>query len=189
MFDSETDIAAVVYGARDEPDRLFGEFVNRLQQTRNRIAGLIQLGGRSGFAERGVPAIALPGRAAVFLPHNLGRVSDACYLDAGQLGEAKKRLSSAISDGADLVIINRFGKLETGGMGFVDEIKQAVSAKIPVLIAVPVERFMAWTRFSEGMGVKLQCSRERVDAWWRTVSGSSRQHLSHPLRTFCEIAK
>jgi nucleoside-triphosphatase THEP1 len=189
LFDSQTDVAAVVYGARDDPDRLLGEFARSLQEASYRAAGLIQFRGRSGSVEGDVLAIALPTRAAVFLRHNRGRASGACHLDPAQLGETKKSLSSAINDGVDLIIINRFGKLEIAGMGFVDEIHQAVSAEIPVLIAVPEEFFMAWTRFSEGMGVKLQCSRERLDAWWRTVSGSSHQYLSHPPRTFCEIAK
>jgi nucleoside-triphosphatase THEP1 len=74
------------------------------------------------------------------------------------------RLAKAINEGADLVIINRFGKLEAEDMGFVEEIRQAADANIAVLIAVAEERFMMWNRFSMGMGVKLHCSREPLEA-------------------------
>jgi hypothetical protein len=86
-------------------------------------------------------------------------------------------------------MINRFGKLEAAGRGFVDEIKRAVVADIPVLIAVPDQRFWMWTRFCAGMTVKLACSRESLDAWWRTVSPRASAHPTRSGATFCEIAK
>ncbi len=58
---------------------------------------------------------------------------------------------------------------------------------IPVLIAVPEQRFATWIRFSEGMNVRLACRREALDRWWLTVTGPSRQRRG--AGTFCEFAK
>ena len=44
---------------------------------------------------------------------------------------------SAIEQGADLVIVNRFGRQEREGKGLSYLIERALSADIPVVIAVP----------------------------------------------------
>jgi hypothetical protein len=98
------------------------------------------------------------------------------------------RLMQAIRAGAHLVIINRFGKLEVSGRGFVDEIRQAVAADIPVVIAVPQHLFMPWTRFCAGMGVKLACARTPLETWWRGVA-PARGARPRASASFCEMAK
>ena len=69
----------------------------------------------------------------------------------------------------------------------IDLIPQALDADIPVLIAVPEERFAAWIKFSEGMNVRLACRRDALDRWWRAVAGAPRN--SGTAETFCEVAK
>jgi nucleoside-triphosphatase THEP1 len=71
-----------------------------------------------------------------------------CWLDPDWLASLAIRLAAAIAAGADLVIINRFGRLEAEGKGLIDLIRQALDADIPVLIAVPERRFATWIRFS-----------------------------------------
>jgi hypothetical protein len=78
--------------------------------------------------------------------------------------------SRALEDGADIVIINRFGRQERDGKGLAYLIERALSADIPVVIAVPAHRFADWIRFAGGMSVKLRCDRDALDAWWNSVS-------------------
>jgi hypothetical protein len=85
-------------------------------------------------------------------------------LDAGQ------QIASAIDQGADLLIVNRFGRQEREGKGLAYLVERALSADIPVVIAVPSHRFADWIKFADGMSVKLRCKREALDAWWRAVS-------------------
>lgn len=189
MFDSQADIAAVVYGPDDDPDPLMHEFADDLLRSGFRVVGLVQAGHTIGLAQARVSAVALPMRTAVSLRHTCEPASVGCHLDEGHLAETRCRIAAAMSEGADLVIINRFGKLEATGGGFVDEIRLAVAADIPVLIAVTDQRFWMWTRFCAGMTVKLACSREPIEAWWRAVS---RRPSGDPLGsggTFCAIAK
>jgi hypothetical protein len=187
MFDSQADIAAVVYGPGEDPDRLLRRFASDLQGSGYRVVGLVQAGPTRGVAQEHLPAVALPTQTAVSLRHTCERAG--CHLDEGDLAETRRRIAAAIGAGADLVIINRFGKLEAAGAGFVDEIKRAITVEIPVLIAVPQWRFMLWTRFCAGMCVKLACAREPIDAWWRTVARRPRDHRAASGVTFCEIAK
>ena len=42
MFDAQCDFAAVVYGLRDNPDRLLLDFTEDLRRSGVRTAGLVQ---------------------------------------------------------------------------------------------------------------------------------------------------
>jgi hypothetical protein len=170
MFDSQADIAAVAYGPGEDPDGLLRGFAENLAHCGHRAVGLIQASRRSVVTPDTLAAIALPTGAALSLRHDRRPSPTGCHLDADELAAARTQLAHAIAQGADLVIINRFGKLELRGGGFLAEIRQAVEADIPVLIAVPLPLFAAWTRFCHGMCVKLACERHALDAWWRRIS-------------------
>jgi nucleoside-triphosphatase THEP1 len=189
MFDSQADIAAVAYGPGEDPDGLLRGFAESLSRSGYRAVGLIQASRRSAVAPEALSAVMLPTGAAVSLRHDRRPSAIGCHLDADELAEARMRLAQAIAEGADLVIINRFGKLELAGGGFLAEIRQAVEAEIPVLIAVPRPLFMAWTRFCRGMSVKLACARAPLDAWWRSVSRPAHADRSRPGADFCALAK
>ena len=134
MFDSHSDVAAVVYGPDDDPDTLLRGFAEDLRESGYRAAGLIQLGRTNSAAQDRLPAIALPTGEAVSLRHHRLAAGVGCSLEMAELTKTRIRLSSAMNAGADLVIINRFGNLEARGAGFIDEIRQAVAADLPVLM-------------------------------------------------------
>ena len=49
---------------------------------------------------------------------DLGACSTGCRLDVGRLLDAGMQIAQAIDDGADLVIVNRFGRQEYEGKDF-----------------------------------------------------------------------
>lgn len=110
-----------------------------------------------------------------------------CRLDPDWLAKVAAQIESAIAAGADLLVINQFGKLEQDGRGLIDLVKKATDADIPVLIAVPEHRFAAWIRHSGGMNVRIPCRRAALDRWWRSVR--PRSPALHPAETFCAIVK
>jgi Protein of unknown function (DUF2478) len=185
-FDAQCDLAAIVYGTGDDPDRLISGFAADLRRSGHRPVGAVQLG-RSCRAENPLGVVMLPGDEVVRLALRDETHGDGCRLDPDRLATLAVRLAAAIEDGADLVIINRFGRSEAEGKGLIDLVPQALEADIPVLIAVPEQRFGAWLRFSEGMNVRLPCRREALDRWWLAVGGASRGRDG--AATFCEFAK
>jgi len=190
MFDSQCDVAAIVYSRKDDPDGLLQEFVTDLKRLGFRLTGLIQCARVFGSAADHVSFMMLPEDAIVRLAHNIDGGPGGCGLAPNALIEAASSIALAISRGADLLIVNRFGKMEVEGRGLVDEICQAIVADIPVLVTVPEQHFTTWTRFSKGMSVKLRCSRKQLDEWWRAVCGRSGITQSTQLAsTFCEVAK
>jgi hypothetical protein len=95
--------------------------------------------------------------------------------------------SRALEDGADIVIINRFGRQEREGKGLSYLIERALSADIPVVIAVPAHRFADWIRFAGGMSVKLRCDRDALDAWWNDVFPQGGISVTQGYGNVCEV--
>lgn len=185
MFDAQSDLASVVYGASDEPDRLLLGFSGHLRRAGSRIVGVIQLG-RTGPAAD-LSAVMLPGADVIGVAHDRGDGSHRCRLRAGWVAGIAKRIAAELDRGADLLILNRFGKLEAEGFGFVNLIAQAAEADIPVLTAVAEHRFASWIAYSGGMNVRLPCRRAALDRWWQSVGGGTGARRS--AGTFCELAK
>jgi Protein of unknown function (DUF2478) len=98
-------------------------------------------------------------------------------------------VAGVIADGSDLVIISRFGRTEAEGGGLAGLITRAITADIPVLIAVPEHRFATLVKFADGMNVRLACRREALDRWWRSVAGQPSHRPRKDSRTFCGLWK
>jgi hypothetical protein len=189
VFDAQCDLAAVVYRPDDDPDRLFIDFADDLSRSGRRPVGLIQVG-RSCRAEKpGLGVLVLPGGDVASLVDDGLALTTGCRLDASRLAGVAKRVAGAITGGSDLVIISRFGRMETEGGGLAGLITRAIDADIPVLIAVPEHRFAALVRFAAGMNVRLACRREALDRWWRSVAGPPVGRPRKDGRTFCEVGK
>jgi Protein of unknown function (DUF2478) len=185
-FDAQCDLAAVVYSTSDDPDCLISGFAADLRRSGHRPVGVVQLGRSCQSDDPRLGVTLLPDGEVVGLALD-APPSSGCRLDPDRLAGLSMRLAAAIDDGADLVIINRFGRSEAEGKGLIDLIPQALDADIPVLIAVPEHRFADWIRFSEGMNVRLACRRDALDQWWRTVAGVPPN--GDTAGTFCEVAK
>jgi len=188
-FDAQCDLAAVVYGADDDPDRQIIDFADDLGRSGRRVVGVVQVG-RSCQSENPVLGVVmLPRGEVVPLVGEGQRWGTGCRLETERLAGVAKRLASVIAEGPDLVIINRFGRTEAAGSGLTDLITCAVDADIPVLVAVPECRFPAWIKFSDGMNVRLACRREALDRWWQSLARAAPRDLLNDARTFCEIAR
>jgi hypothetical protein len=188
MFDSQCDLAALVYESHQNPDAILRDFAADLKTQGYRAVGLVQTGHHCLDTPR-LSAMLVHTGEELQLFQDLGACAQGCRLDVGQLLDAGAQIASAIDQGADLVIVNRFGRQEREGKGLSHLIERALSADIPVVIAVPGHRFADWIRFADGMSVKLRCDREALDAWWqavacRNVGLSGRNHQS-----VCEVLK
>jgi nucleoside-triphosphatase THEP1 len=186
MFDAQCDFAAVVYGVKDDPDRLLLDFTEDLRRSGVRTAGLVQLNSSPRQSDdREVRTVILSSGEVVPVAHDRNLGPTGCELHCGQLASIAKLIEAAIHGGADLVVINRFGKLEAKGKGLIELIQQAAEADIPVLIAVPEHRFAGWIKYSAGMSVRLPCRRAALDRWWQSVA----MGVGTIATTFCALAK
>lgn len=106
--------------------------------------------------------------AVIRISQNLGTCAEGCRLDTGALAQAVARAEAALARGADLVIVNKFGKQECFGRGFRDVIAQALAQGVPVLLSVPAEQLPGFHAFAGEMaqpvapGAALDWCRARV---------------------------
>ncbi|HVX78819.1 MAG TPA: DUF2478 domain-containing protein [Bradyrhizobium sp.] len=188
MFDSQCDLAALVYQQNEDPDQILRDFAADLNRRGYRPVGLVQTGHHCVDAPK-LSAMLVHTGEELQLLQDLGTCAAGCRLDVGQLLDAGSQVANAIDQGADLVIINRFGRQEREGKGLCYLIERALSADIPVVIAVPGHRFADWIEFADGMSVKLNCNREALDAWWNAISARNGVLARRPQQSFCEVLK
>jgi hypothetical protein len=188
MFDSQCDLAALVYERDQDPDRVLREFASDLNARGYRAVGLVQTGHHCLDAPK-LSAMLVHTGEELELFQNLGTCATGCRLDVGQLMDAGAQVAGAIEEGADLVIVNRFGRQEREGKGLSYLVEHALNADIPVVIAVPSHRFADWIRFADGMSVKLSCDRWSLEAWWRAVSARNGGMAGRDHQTVCEVFK
>lgn len=189
LFDSQCDLAAMVYGEGDDPDAILRAFAADLNREGHRAVGLVQLGHHCLDTPQ-LSAVLLHTGEELQLFQNLGACAAGCRLDVGQLLDAGAQIAHAIDEGADVLIVNRFGRQEREGKGLSWLIDRAMSADIPVVIAVPKARFADWIKFSDGMSVKLRCGRDALDSWWQAVSSANAGAvIARTHQTMCEAFK
>jgi nucleoside-triphosphatase THEP1 len=168
MFDDECDLAALVYDERQDPDAVLRDFAAELNARGFRAVGMVQAG---QCADSSLSAVLLHSGEKLLLAQNFDPAASGCRLDVGHLQNAGARIAEALEAGADLLVVNRFGKRERDGKGLGYLIKRALEAGTPVVIAVSSHRFPDWIKFAGGMSVKLACNRGALETWWRNVSG------------------
>ena len=187
MFDAQCDLAALVYEQDQDPDAILRKFAADLNGRGRRAVGIVQLGHHC--LDAGLSAMLVHTGEELQLFQDLGTCSAGCRLDVGQLLDAGQQIASAIDQGADLLIVNRFGRQEREGKGLTYVVERALSADIPVVIAVPSHRFADWIKFADGMSVKLRCDRESLDAWWHIVSSRNAGFIEPAHTTVCAASK
>ncbi|MDQ8728509.1 DUF2478 domain-containing protein [Bradyrhizobium sp. LHD-71] len=173
MFDAQCDLAALAYAEDQNPDEVLLTFCDDLRRSGFRPVGLVQHGHCRG-QPADVSTLLIHTNEQIRLFQNLGSCAEGCRLDVGQLLTAGARVATAIDHGADLVVVNRFGRLEREGKGLSFLIEMAIGLGIPTVVAVPANRFKEWIKFSQGMSVKLACDAASLHRWWESMlRGSS----------------
>ncbi|MBR1176928.1 DUF2478 domain-containing protein [Bradyrhizobium sp. KB893862 SZCCT0404] len=186
MFDAQCDLAALVYERQQDPDAVLRGFAADVNARGCRVVGMVQAG---RCADSSLSAVLLHNGEKLLLAQDFDPAAQGCRLDLARLQNAGERIAGALAHGADLLIINRFGKRERDGKGLSHLIERALDADIPVVIAVGKDHFADWVRFAGGMSVKLGCERDALDAWWSGISAGHAQPAAGSHPTVCELLK
>jgi Protein of unknown function (DUF2478) len=187
MFDAQCDLAALVYERHEDPDEILFAFASRLAAHGCRAVGLVQRGHHHWDA--GLSALLLHSGEELQLLQDVGACPSGSRLDTGRLRAAGRQMEHAIDQGADVMIVNRFGRQELAGKGLWPLIERAAHADIPAIIAVPSHRFAEWIKFVDGMTVKLRCQRAALDDWWQGAAIRNPRRLGRQGDTMCGLLK
>ncbi|MFT0533809.1 DUF2478 domain-containing protein [Castellaniella hirudinis] len=166
-------IAAIVHDHEDEADQLLQGLVADLRRQGLDVRGLamVKHGAGHGRVRRCLQDVHTGERFLIF--QDLGAGSQACCLDITRLAAASGVLRAAIQARPALAVVNRFGRQEASGGGFVQEILGLIEADIPVLTIVAGEFLADWRRFTGGLGEELPASEPGLRAWAGRWTGSS----------------
>ncbi len=154
-------------------DALFLELIDAAQRGGARVGGLVQVGQDDGAThagcDTGLALLDVRTGARFNIWENRGRAASGCRLDENGLVAAGTALDAAIADGVDLLVINRFGKAESLGRGFLSQFADAVDREIPTLTSVRAPYRDAWDTFHGGCAEALACDRDHVERWIRSA--------------------
>ena len=106
----------------------------------------------------------LPDGPVLRISQDLGAGARGCRLDGGALETAVTEVTSRL-DGAALLVVNKFGKQEALGRGFVPVIAEAMGRGLPVLLGVNGLNLPAFDCFAEGLAAPLPADPDSVAAW------------------------
>lgn len=145
---------------------LMGDVALRLAAAGLRLAGVVQVNAPNpGRARCHMDLRLLPDGAQIRISQDLGNTARGCRLDPGGLELAVAGAEARMAAGADVLVVNRFGKQECDGRGFRPLIAEAVAQGVPVLIAVSPAKRAAFLDFTGGEGTLLPPDPEAAIGW------------------------
>ncbi len=155
----------VSLSGRGKTDRLLAEAVARLEARGVALAGTVQCNlERPGRDLCDMELRLMPGGPQVRISVDLGPAAKGCRLDAGALEQAVLWVSRHL-DGAEVLVVNKFGKQEATGKGLAPVIAEALDRGIPVLVGVNGLNLPPFLDFAAGMAEPLPPDAEAVAGW------------------------
>ena len=106
----------------------------------------------------------LPDGPVIRINQNLGQQAKGCRLDGDALEQAVMQVA-ARGNGAQVLVVNKFGKLEAAGRGYVPLIVQALDLGLPVLVGVSALNLPDLVAFTGDMATPLPEDPSAIAAW------------------------
>jgi hypothetical protein len=165
-------LAYTMAPGRGHTDLILQALVADLTALGLRCAGTVQINSeRADAGPCDMDVRVLPDGPVLRISQDLGPSSRGCRLDSIALETAVGLVSTRLSSGVDVLIINKFGKHEAEGRGFRDVIATAVGMEIPVIVGLNALNRAAFYAFAGGMAVQLPPEPDALRAW---VSGAAK---------------
>ncbi len=151
---TQAPITAIVYNAGSRIDRVMDGVARHLERQGRRLAGLVQVNEpRSGDTRCDMTLCELGSGERLTISERRGKHARGCMLDVGALLHGVGLVSKALDRQPDMLIVNKFGKIEASGGGFRTVMAEAIDRGVPILVAVPVANLDAWYAFASGFAV------------------------------------
>ena len=159
-------VAAIVYANEAYPAAFFEALVNRWHALGLSVAGVLQHQVFEGCGQRCdvlLEDLTSGHRTALFEDRGAG--ASGCRLDQAALAEATARVEGTLEQAPDILVLNKFGKVECEGGGLRDLIASAIDRRIPVVIGVPRHSLDAWRNFAGEFSIELSADVSEVERW------------------------
>jgi len=141
-------IAYVTLQGRGRTDELIASVAERLAAKVLRLAGTVQSNhDRPDRKKCDMDLRVLPDGPTVRISEDRGELARGCILDSGALEQTVFEVERRL-DGADILIVNKFGKRESEGKGLAPVIAEALHRDMPVLVGVNGLNLAAFLAFA-----------------------------------------
>ncbi|MCC5992483.1 MAG: DUF2478 domain-containing protein [Rhodobacteraceae bacterium] len=158
-------LACISVAGKGLTDACLAQAVALIQARGVRLAGTVQSNPqRADRPKCDMDVHILPDGPVLRISEDRGPHARGCRLDAGVL-EAAVAATLERLDGAEMLVINKFGKQEAEGRGFVPVIAEAVARGLPVLVGVNPLNHAAFHAFAEGMVQDLTADPDTIVNW------------------------
>ncbi|CCQ74085.1 DUF2478 domain-containing protein [Magnetospira sp. QH-2] len=161
--------AAVIYTGDTVDTSLLARFAADLKDRGWSVGGIVQekLTGEAGQAVGRDLIDLTDGRRIPLARPSPGQIeSGSCAMDESALAEAGPSLRRSMDNGADLLIIEKFGRMEQEHGGLLDEIMTAMAEGFLVLTAVSASALEQWSQLTGGMTRLLAWTEADLWRWW-----------------------
>jgi hypothetical protein len=159
-------LVAIVYATEAYPQSTFERIVEDCRRRGLRVAGVLQhpvCSEAAGHCDVALEELTTGLRTDLF--EDRGPGASGCRLDEAALAEVNGQVAHSLDADAELLILNKFGKVEAEGRGLLDLVAMAVDRGIPVVIGVPFRNLEAWRHFAGGMSVEFSSDPLEVTDW------------------------
>lgn len=161
-------IAAVIATGQGQLDAVLTDVAAGLMAEGMHLAGVVQTNcTRPDRRNCDMDVRVLPDGPVIRISQDLGAQARGCRLDPAALEQAVAIVGPRLDAGADLLILNKFGKHEADGRGFRDLIGEALARGIPVLTGVNALNRAAFEAFADGAAEVLPADPDAIRAWVR----------------------
>ncbi|MEP4988205.1 MAG: DUF2478 domain-containing protein [Paracoccaceae bacterium] len=150
-----------------ETDRLLSMFASLHQMAETAVVGVVQSNVTCKDANGcDMDALVLPDGPTIRISQSLGKNARGCRLDPAALEQAVSEVQKRLLPETELLIVNKFGKHEADGRGFLELIAHAICNAVPVLTAVNQQNLKAFLEFSGDCAVELQPNGQALLEWF-----------------------
>ncbi len=168
------NLAYTMAPGRGATDLILHRLASQLAARGLRCCGTVQINSEradSGPCDMDVQV--LPTGPVLRISQDLGPSARGCRLDPAALETAVGLVSASLADGADLLIVNKFGKHEAEGRGFRTVIAEALALGIPVIVGVNGFNLPAFEAFAGECAIRLAPDGKALAAWVAGAIGSA----------------
>lgn len=151
MSDPYAPLAAMVYGIGQGPemDRILESLAHGLIADGLRLAGAVQHTAQRPSSPRCDMVLEDLGTGGIHpIAVDPGIEVQGCRMEPGKIETLAMLAGEAVERGADLFLLNRFGKNEIAGRGYREVISEALSRGVPVLVGVSAANLAKWDAFA-----------------------------------------
>lgn len=158
-------LAHVSIGGRGETDRFLAAVAGRLDAAGVRLAGTVQTNlPRADRHKCDMDLRVLPDGPVVRISEDRGAAARGCMLDHGALEQTVAEVARRL-DGAEVLIVNKFGKAESEGRGMIPVISEALARGVPVLVGVNALNLPLYLQFAADLSVALPADETAATEW------------------------